>query len=352
MRRWGISLSTLLVVFLLGATAAHAETEPNDDITEAGILTPAATETGALTTPQDVDWYSLQLGSQQQITLTASTLNAKQCSSGPEFGLLTYWGEEVHSLRPWEPSASAEMETLEYHYTTPVGGGTFYIRVSAFDEEAGPEGCKYQFSVTPASAYVAPPPQLPIVPVPEPNELQAQAFGPLMAGSLYTGSIETSNDKDWLYYYGRASSTVTIVVNRVKCGTGHVSFGVFREGKDGSIAGNSSHEYEGHFKRSVAVGPKSTKFYVEVEGDLGCYWQLEVSPPEALMTALSEPHQKADPCLAAKRRLGRRRARLHRVERALRFARTPRARGILHHKIEARKRAVRAARHSVHVHCG
>lgn len=338
-----VVLATALSWGLTGV--ARADTEPNNEIIEAEGPLSAQTYTGSIQTEQDEDWYWVQLGSQQQVTFKVEELPSASCHTIVSFQLLDYWGNKITQLDPWYQEPDEE----EYHYTTAVGGGIYYIK--AFGLNAA--GCGYGFSITPSSGYAPASPKPPVVAVPEPNELQVQAYGPLASGVLYAGAIETQNDVDQLYFDGRAHRTVTFQLTLGSCG--YERDGVIRA-EFAPLGGEPIDEdfglYEANTRAnfSVKVSTRATIYYVKLTGS-ECRWQAEVSPPESLLSSLPSSGSRNNACVIDKRLLGRRRARLHRAERTLRFTHDRGARGRLHHKIEARRRAVRAARHAVHVHC-
>lgn len=342
--RWrGPTISLLFIVaFLFGATAAQADIEPNDEIMQAEGPMGAQTYTGEIQTEQDADWYWFQLGGQQQITLQLKDLSSPGCESITYFNFLDQAGYEIENFTPW---GSGE---AEYHYTTSLTGGIYYIQAYG---AVGAAGCSYSFSISPSSAYAPPAPALPVVEVPEPNEFPSQAFGPLLAGTAYAGALTTDNDVDQMYFYLRGHHTVEAEVTQGNCG---LEYG---GGMQIEITPNGEEAYDEYTegvntRKTFGVtnegGPKL--YYMALSGS-ECRWRVSLSPAESLLAALPTPNTKKLSCRAAKRMLHRRRIRLHRAERTLRFAHNKRARGRLHHKIEARKRAVRAARHRVKVAC-
>lgn len=165
---------------------------------------------------------------------------------------------------------------------------------------------------------------------------------------LYAGAIETVNDVDQLYFDIKPNQAVAVELAGGAC-NGDI---------DASIAPPQGSQ---EFSQSVYANSESRgrvvintygggRFYVTVEGDQGCAWQLLVTPGSALGSE-AVPAAHADPCRVAQRILGRRRQHLHRLERTLRFA-SPTRRRAIKHQIAAHKRAVRAARHAVKAKCG
>jgi hypothetical protein len=333
-----MALLTLFALSLLATptlASAGTETEPNNTILTANGPISSESYSGELQGESDVDWYWMQLGSQQQITLKTGP-RPKYC--GMSFALVTSWGDA--------PGVIGYEE--EYRYTVPAGGGKFYVRVSQEDDT---NTCAYSFSVTPQSAFVAPPPPLPQVKVPEPNELPSQAYGPMKAGIVYTGTIETPNDEDWLYLEGRRERTISVIVTKDDCDR-FINAAVYREGEEtdarGIFAGG---EYEGSGKGVVRVGHQSGRYTIDITGDEGCTWQLEVSPPQSLLGS-SGGSGKHSSCGAAKLALRRDRNHLRRSERAAARVRAAAERRHSRHLVATRRSEVRAASQKVRRACG
>jgi hypothetical protein len=324
------------------ATAfASSETEPNNTILTATGPIGAETYSGELQGSGDVDWYWMELGGQQQLTFTASTVETSECRNGPELAVVTNWSRALASLRP---EGGAERQ---YRFSTPAGGGRYYVRVSS---EYGTD-CQYSFSIGPTSAFVPPPAALPVVEVPEPNEFPGQAYGPLKAGVLYSGKIETSNDLDWLYFEGRPNRRVTITPTVFGCEGGLLEATLLKEISEGAFhtiyAGG---EYEGSGTGTVSIGPRPHTWYLQIEGDEGCSWQLEVSPLQSLLGPQGKAEGQSG-CAGDKQALKRRRGELRRIEQRAVSARTAGQRNAVRRALASGRHRVKAARAEVRKEC-
>lgn len=336
----GISVALLLALFVFPSAAlAGTETEPNNTILTANGPIGAETYSGELQGSGDVDIFWMQLGGQQQVTFNVSTVETSECRNGPELAIVNNWSQALASLRP---EGTIERQ---YRFSTPPGGGRYYVHVST---ESG-VGCKYSLSAGPSSAFVAPPPALPVVQVPEPNEFPAQAYGPIKAGVLYSGKIETSNDLDYLFFDGRANKRVTIIPTVYGCEGGHIDTGIYKGADTGALHFIfSGGEYEGSGIHTVSIGPRDLDWYLRVEGDEGCSWQLEVSPPQALVGSRGKPEGG---CAGAKQELKRRRGELRRIERRAISAHTGAQRSAVQKALASGRRQVKAARAQVRREC-
>ena len=346
----GITVAAVLSCLVL-VPVARAETEPNDNILQANVITDSNPVTGMTNTPQDVDWYEFSLGSQQQVTLN---LSVGSVNCGVFFDFRDYRGQSIdNGILINEELSPSEGAREEYHYTTAYYSGIYYLAMGT-----GQPGCEYAVSMSPNSAFAPLPAPLPMVEVPEPNDLQSQAYGPMKAGTLYAGTIDTENDVEWLYFYVRGHHRAQLQMTDARCSTGEVRANLTTEERDGAkeeIYDPLEVSREGHESLELDEHPAPLRYWVKVTGHVGCYWQLELSPAESLFSSFAKQGSRHtgrhDACRVARRGLKRRRIRLHRAERTLRFTHSRHGRARLHHKIEARKRAVRASRHSIRVHC-
>ena len=319
---------------------AAGEVEPDNDIISASGPLSSTTYAATLQDERDDDWYWLQLAGGQQITFSA-VFNSQGCFfPNASASLIDYYGSTIARLQgpTFEPGV-----VQQYRYTTPGAGGTYYIEVQG---GSGDEGCEYEFEVSPPSAFAPAPPKPPIVPVSEPDDFLAQAH-PIGAGSLYAGRIDTSNDVDRLYFEAKANQTVSVELAGGGCDGGVEANVKPPDGsKEFAQTAYGSAESRGTATLKTFGGGR---FDIVVSGDLGCQWQLLLSPASAL-GADAPKTSHADPCRDARRALARRRYRLHRLERTLRFASTARRPRLLR-QITAQKREVRSARNAIRAHC-
>jgi hypothetical protein len=331
----------VLLAPLLAASSAGAasESEPNNDIISAyGPILPSP-YTGTLEGEFDDDWYWLQLAGGQQVTFSA-TFNNQECFFPDATArLLDYYGSGIASLSgpTFEPGVRQE-----YRYTTPTGGGTYYVEVQG----RGNSGCEYEFELTPPSAFAPAPPKPPIISLAEPDDFSGQAH-PIGAGVLYAGGIDTVNDSDRLYFDAKANQLVSIEIAGGGCeGNIEASMAPPKGSREFSQTAYGSSSSRGAATIKTLQGGH---FDVTVRGDLGCEWQLLLSPAAALDPD-SSTATHFNPCRRAKRAVARHRYRLHRLQRTLRFASAARAPSI-RHQISSQKRAIRAAKSSARSSC-
>jgi hypothetical protein len=349
-RRWllcATALIGLLLLLIAAAPAARAgQYEPNDEI---GVATgpigpqPYGAE---FETDQDEDWYWIPLGGQQQIDLAVYFADF-HCSYGARAYLVDSQGETIEGLYAISQDYSDEGgdEVQHFLYTTPPAGGVYFLRFTG----VGPP-CPYEFEVGPGSVFAAGLAN-PVIRNVEPDDVESSAHGPLVADTLYSGAIDAEGDVDQLYMDALPGTEIQMTL---------IGYCHERGGVDATITGPAEgpryNELEtsdgyGHGSTSYETGPGG-RVYVAVNGEAGCHWQFRVTPGSALGIAPPAPVEAAvDRCARAKHHLRRRQRAVKRLSKALHRARSPRARGRLHHRVEVARRAVRATRHLVAVRC-
>jgi len=335
-----VALGTSLLLLLSSVARAAGEIEPNNDIISANGPISSTTYAATLQGEGDDDWYWLQLAGGQQITFSAVFDNQECFFPDADARLRDYYGKVIANLSgpTFEPGV-----VDEYHYTTPPAGGTFYVEVEG---DVDRENCEYEFEVSPPSAFAAPPAKPPIVPLAEPDDLDNEAH-PIGAGTIYSGKIETVNDVDRLYFQAKANQTVSVELAGGGCnGKLEAAVDPPAGSKEFSQTAYASTSERGTAALKTYGGGH---FDIEVTGDLGCEWQLLLSPPSALGGEAAATHH-TNPCRRGKRALTRHRYRLHRLERTLRFV-SPKRRVSIKHQIAAQKRAVRHAKGAILAHC-
>jgi hypothetical protein len=335
-----LCLVVLLVpLFAASSGGAASGSEPDNDIISAFGPILSSPYTGTLEGEFENDWYWLQLAGGQQVIFSA-TFNKQECFFPDATArLLDYYGSGIASLSgpTFEPGVRRE-----YRYTTPVGGGTYYVEV----EGRSNSGCEYEFELSPASAFAPAQPKPPIAPLAEPDDFSGQAHA-IGAGALYAGRIDTVNDSDRLYFGAKANQLVSIEIAGGGCqGKIEASMAPPKGSKEFSQTAYGSSSSRGAATIKTLQGGR---FEVTVGGDLGCEWQLLLSPAAALGPE-SSATTKINPCHRAKRALARHRYRLHRLQRTLRFASAERVPNI-RHQISSQKRAIRAAKRSIGSNC-
>jgi hypothetical protein len=344
----------LAVVLLMYASAqlAHADTEPNDSILQAEGPLSAQTYAGEIGSETDVDWYYLQLGSQKQITFTASVLNAEECGQVPEVELLDFFGLPVHEFfLPSDDFVDVQVQSSSFSWTTPPGSNPYYVRVAAGYSYSA--GCKYSFSITPQSAYAAAPDR-PVVQVPPGYVSEDRAYRVDKAGTYYQGTIERSQKQNWIELEVAADKKLTVTQTTSNCSGERSLFtlgyppGFVSVGRLATIDLDSpdTNSHEGNARRTIPVQPFDSLYYLETQGGVGCTWQLEVWPSSALISGKNGPTTPRT-CATAQKLL--RRAKNHEKQTAKTLQSVhgyrPHAKALL--SLEAQRRKVRAARHQV-----
>lgn len=342
-RGTAVGLIPLLAVAwaLVAAAAAGADLEPNDNIVEAEGPVTAQAYQGIIDTPQDQDWYWVQLDSQQQIAVTFDVTGECQAE---------------YVLRPDSGTAgliTRGVTSAIFPYTTPIGGAIYYLVFQqpedGFCEGESDPRPAYSFSITPASAFASPSPKPPVVVPPEPDDVPAQAFGPLLGGKAYSGTIETTNDREYLYFYARSNRKATLQLTAA-CSSGEADVSAKPVSSNQVEAPGLDAESNERQTAALDTGSRAERYVYEIGGSTGCTWQVELAPADAFPLSLDQ-RSAAGSCKVAKRVLARRRIHLHRAQRTLGFIHGRPARARMHHKIEARRRGVRDARHRVRVAC-
>ncbi|HWT92524.1 MAG TPA: hypothetical protein VN238_05980 [Solirubrobacteraceae bacterium] len=271
-----ISLS-LAVASAAPSVALGDAFEPNDHIDQTwGPVAGGQTYEGVVDTKNDADWFRINLGGQQQIALTVTYPYDDRCFPGRTWYLLDAMGGRI---------ARGDTSS-EFRYTTPPSGGVYYFAVNPgqSDQDDAGIGCRYAFSVTPATAVIAadpsaPPRQGAI----EPNESAAQAFGPLSAGMLYTGAIETSNDSDWLSFYLLPGRQVRLALTSTNgCLGDAIAARVFRPGAAVGEPLRFTQVWANTRANLDFTTEAAGRYAIQITGDLGCTWQAMLTPADAV----------------------------------------------------------------------
>jgi hypothetical protein len=280
---WARTALALTVCLLFHTTLAFADGpfEPNNDIAQTtGPIAGDQTLSGTLETGTDADWYRLHLVGGRQVTFARNALTS-QCFRA-RYSILNYDGSEIYGV------GLGGAGTGEYKWTTPPGGGTYYVRWQAF--QTGGEGCSYEFSVSPADALsLDETPALPEQAATEPNEDDGQAFGPLLADRLYTGVIDTNNDRDVLFFNALPQRNVTVEVTA----PGSCSFRVAHEVSGPFESGLSDVSMDANLRsiRTFRSAIWGGRYAVSITGELNCRWQVRISPGDVLSPVPVVPQQ-------------------------------------------------------------
>lgn len=340
-------LSAALVIGALSiivlASVARADVEPNDNIVEAEGPLSAQTYSGTLQTEQDTDWYWVSLGSQQQITINAN-YSFNECQTKMEMGFYNYYGKEMATVEPEAPRDKSTGELLpsatasvSVPLTTELGGGVYYLKAFADTAYGSQTGCHYSFSVTPASAFKEAHSWPPIVSIP--SSALSRRLAPLMKGEVvYQGQTSGESHPTWLEFIPRANQQVIFEVTDF-CPNSNVHAQM-----------SNGFEEEGQYAEATSNGRADTPafsqqttlpYYVEIKGGVGCGFQAEVGPANALVTKNAQ--RFSQPCLHARLTTSRHRQRIKTLYRKLHRADTYREIGRIHHLIEVQRAKLRAS---------
>lgn len=267
------------------APFALADVEPNDFIYQAeGPIAGGANIAGNVAIPDAGDWYVLYLTGQQQMHLTSTGC--------PTVQLTDTNGTELTS-----------------DYTTPVGTtARYFVHVTSYTDWRNDCDSNlaqaYTFQVNPLAAVVAgPSAKLTVLATGEPNELAAQAQGPLLAGPLYTGTIDTSNDQDWFYFFTQpgthqvdlaAYDSDTSIQDRYRCRQNLIAWDHDPLGLgNSSPIGTASTDEDGFIHHVTFTSTTAQAWYVNMsvnaEGCLHGRWLLRIESPDAIAESLPAP---------------------------------------------------------------
>jgi hypothetical protein len=289
------SLAGAAAVPCTAAAAPTLESEPNDTVFQrTGPISTEGAE-GSIATANDLDTFLVRLRPQRQVKVTYSILNRPACtaSSSLAYSLRTPSGSSIDA-----PSGSdylgSSQSSYSYPITTPgVFGGPsqdYLLRFSASGTAA--VGCRYRFTVTGSAGEAtdaidpSPLPTYPIVTVAEPNDLDAQATGPMQADTVYAGALETSNDADLLFVPIKGGTAPTF---ELTADGGDVYTRITERGGERSTVsldvdrGNTD-------SATPAAASADLVYLVTITGDTGASWRLRVTPPLAVgVTAIAPP---------------------------------------------------------------
>lgn len=286
-----IAVSVCVIGSVLSASAADAaptvESEPNDTVFQR--TGPVGTDgaEGTIATANDLDIFLVRLRPQRQIKVTYAILNRPACTASYDldYSLRTPSGESIGA-----PSGTDYLSTSQssftYSITTPgIFGGPsqdYLLRFRADGSAA--VGCRYRVSITGSAGEATDAidstasPEFPLAVASEPNDVDAQATGPMQADTSYSGAIETSNDIDLLYVPIRGGTAPTF---ELTVDGGDVGGSISNRGTSSSIA-----TLQADRGTSTTASPAATAedrtLLVRLTGDTGATWRLRVTPPLAV----------------------------------------------------------------------
>ena len=269
-------LTPLLAVAPPAQAAPATEIEPNDTILQ--VTASANTEglKGVLGASDDVDYFWIGLRPQRQVRIVAT---ATGCNDEPYIEI-----DSIMTLRPYNDTPDSGTTT------TPgiFGGPTQHFLVSVSQGYFGSSAtCAYSLQVQSASGGTTdaidptPPQTFPVAPLAEPNDLAAQANGPLVGEVNHAGSIETTNDVDQVLFQVKAGSSVNV---KLSVGAGDVDVE-----SDSSTLSDLSVSGGSYEIASLPVSAVDRTYLMALSGDAGSTYQLLLTPASSLGTTAAPP---------------------------------------------------------------
>jgi hypothetical protein len=253
--------------------AARADSEPNNALVQAeGPIAGGTDISGSLPTGQDDDWYVLYIKDQQQVHFTYS--------SDP--------GCTDFVLRDTNGSS------LSDDYTSPPGTNRFFVQVEKRFSDCDPS--TYKFRIDPGAAVVTGPAMPKPEATGEPNESNLQAAGPLQGGIAYAGSLDTSNDQDWFYFYTPGGThQLDLAVTGPALDDCSLSVALTTAGGDEIGSASSDSNSINHI---TFTSTQAAMYLVHAEHGFSsdcvpAHWQFEIDPADSVTT--SAPGESSPP---------------------------------------------------------
>ena len=276
-------LAVLALALPANALASDAAYEPNNGIQEAyGPLLADTDYDGVTSSEDDVDWYILYVSGPGELGVKLTNTD-DSLGASVQFRLLDANGERLNSNEAHEGKSS------EIVYTTP-GPGTYYVRVSSYYASN-----TYRLRLT--GPLTGGPRPGPAEVTPNNNPDIGSAFGPLLGGHAYGGSIDAYYEQDWFYFYTAGPGAFDIALMNSGDGTsGSVSFYLGDENGDRLSSGGAHEDTIGHITYTAA-GPE--KFFIEVDSSYTeNHYQFRIDPA-GLLTTVAPPAPPAPPVVPA-----------------------------------------------------
>ena len=289
-----VILAACLAVLVAPAAAFPAPTpdaEPNENVFE---LTGPISQDGAIGTlsaETDVDKFLVQFQPARKVKLLFNLLNAgtPECPLAPEGGFVRYLLRAPEAVEPFvsgELAVGSEFVDVVPKDTPGEQGDpshTLHLTFFADGEEAA--GCTYRFTVTDSGGHATdaidptPTPEFPDMPVPEPNDLPAQAFGPLAGDTNYYGKIDGEGEIDRMRAWLFPGQEVTVELAAVG---GDVEASV-----EDSVKNVLLPKLEAKPEQVVSapIVGSTAENLIRVAGQPGARWRLRLSPAEAVLPA-------------------------------------------------------------------
>jgi hypothetical protein len=211
-------------------------------------------------------WFRFRATAGTPINITATPASPGCMSENGKFSLL--------DMELINPDASSTYSGKEFVISwTGQQAGDYYIEATYH----GSGGCAYSFT-TPGGALSPITTKLGLA---EPNDTPESANGPLRADIRYEGTIETSNDIDWVYFWGRAGQQVTADLAGGGCDVlytldgypgsygnpGPMSGGIFTSTTNQIFANRATWSLE--YTGALRLGFRGAESY-----NVGCKWAL------------------------------------------------------------------------------
>ncbi len=259
------------------AATALADTEPNDALVQAeGPISGGTDIKGTLGTRDDVDWYVFYVQGQQQIHLTSSAKSA---------------GSYCGAVSLYDTDGSGVSDD----FTTPPGTNRYFAQVS--DESSFcPTSTNYTFKVDPGGAVVSGPSIQRAQGTGEPNETADQPAGPLSQGTPYSGSIDTSNDEDWFFFYtAPGTHPVDLAVTGPALDNCSVYASLKGPNGDEIQSVNQDSNSVSHIKFTSQL---AGRYLIQMTGSSYCipaHWQFELDSPDPGAVTTTAPGDSTTP---------------------------------------------------------
>jgi hypothetical protein len=286
-----LCVAALLAVPAVSAAAPTLDAEPNDTLLE--MQGPISNDgvAGTLNSLLDVDKYLVQMKPARHIKMVFTVTNAgtPQCPLAPMGGLVHYQittevAEPV--LAGAIPLGGKFVDVVDNTTPGEQGDPPVSLHLAFFAEGKEAVGCTYRFAITDSGGHATdaidptePEPPLATVPVPEPNDLPEQAFGPLAGDTDYLGTIDSETDIDWLRAWLFPGQQVTL---ELTAAVADVQLSVTDPKKNILLPPLDAQLETIH--RVPIVGTPALAL-IKIKGKIGARWRLRLTPPEAILSA-------------------------------------------------------------------
>jgi len=271
--------------------APTVETEPNDNVFELDGPIAIDGASGTLTTATDVDEFLVQFQPARKVKLVFSLVNAgtPDCPLAPEGGFVRYLLRDPAEVDPFVsgelPVGKEFVDVLDKETPGEEGDDVQSLHLTfSGDGKEEVAGCTYRFTVTDSGGHATdavdptPTAEYPDVTVPEPNDLPAQAFGPLAGDTQYFGTIDADGEIDRMRAWLFPGQPVTVVLAAVG---GDVA-ATIEDSVDNVLL--PSLEVKPEMVMSAPIVGSAAENLIRVKGEPGARWRLRLSPAEAMLS--------------------------------------------------------------------